>query len=364
MQLLGNDLVINENDCNLACEYCLTGQSNLKKCHEEQLIFQTAKRDVYAPESPLANRINNIVDNIDNSFDHPPLLKVTGGEVFLVKGMLDFIERVADQHEVIIVQTNGVLVREEGIQRLEKLGNIVMQISLDSHLHFGNSYRVKKEDLHQKVVKKIHRLLTSNLKTEIYAVINDRSVTELDKFSAWLAENSPGTVFLPFPIRGPGSEPFQVKQEQRESLFKFLQHAPQYGRIMPPQAYLDRLQSFYEHGERTFRCHLPRLVISSFSDGLVTACPNIWFDHLGDALANDWNEKAQTVNNKGLYKLLLADRPRLDACKGCFTPWDTLSMYFDDEITLNQLCEAPTYNFPKIRQLLSQLKEQYQNEAK
>ncbi|MBD2830395.1 hypothetical protein ID875_27330 [Streptomyces globisporus] len=52
------------------------------------------------------------------------------------------------------------------------------------------------------------------------------------------------------------------------------------------------------------------------------------------------------VGESGLYQALLADRPRLDACKGCFTPWDTLSMYFDDEITLDELCSAPTYSPP------------------
>ena len=48
---------------------------------------------------------------------------------------------------------------------------------------------------------------------------------------------------------------------------------------------------------------------------------------------------AKKIEETGLYKALLAERPRLSACHGCFTPWDTLSMYFDDEITLDYVMD-------------------------
>ncbi|MBD2830396.1 hypothetical protein ID875_27335 [Streptomyces globisporus] len=46
--------------------------------------------------------------------------------------------------------------------------------------------------------------------------------------------------------------------------------------------------SFYRNSGRTFRCHLPRMVISTFSDGAVTPCPNIWFSNMGNLLEDDW----------------------------------------------------------------------------
>ncbi|HLS48566.1 MAG TPA: hypothetical protein VK024_01105, partial [Actinomycetaceae bacterium] len=61
----------------------------------------------------------------------------------------------------------------------------------------------------------------------------------------------------------------------------------------------------------------------------------------------------------GLTQALLAEKPRLEACHGCFTPWDTLSMYFENEITLDELCSAPTYSPPAIRELLAEMKFDY-----
>lgn len=363
MKLLGNDLVINENDCNLSCQYCLTGQSNMKSSHEEQLIFKTPTRDEYSPCTPLGERLNKISDRMKSSLK-TPFLKITGGEVFLVKNIMGFIKKMSQEYQVIVVQTNAVLVLEKHLDELLKIDNLVIQISLDSHLHYGNSYRVAKESLHNKVVNRIEALLRSGLKLEIYSVLNDRSVTEMVPFVKWLHGINRNLVYYPFPVRGPDCEAFQVKEDQIQCIKDFLELYDECSDILPPRPYFKRLLSFYELGERQFRCHLPRLVISSFSDGVVTACPNIWFDHLGNAFDDDqtWGESLEKIGHNGLYQMLLANQPRLKACKGCFTPWDTLSMYFEDEISLDELCEAPTYAPKEIRNFIRQKKEEYLKE--
>ncbi|NMY72090.1 hypothetical protein, partial [Pseudomonas sp. WS 5414] len=106
-QLLGNDLVINEDSCNLGCTYCLTGQSNMKSSHEGKLIFQPPVHDVYSQDSDLGRRLQTIVERVNRTFK-PPLLKLTGGEIFIIKGIMSFIESMSPLHEVLIVQTNGL----------------------------------------------------------------------------------------------------------------------------------------------------------------------------------------------------------------------------------------------------------------
>ena len=76
-----------------------------------------------------------------------------------------------------------------------------------------------------------------------------------------------------------------------------------------------------------------------------------------------WEGALDKVNASPFYQLLLGDRPRLNACKGCFTPWDTLSLYFEDFITLDELCRAPSYGNPEVRALLERKKREYQNPA-
>lgn len=355
--LLGNDLVINEDSCNLSCTYCLTGQSNLKEGHRLKLIFEPPKRDTYAEGTELARRVDTVTDRLRSRFSMP-LLKVTGGEIFVVRGIMDFLAREAPKYEVLVIQTNGVLVTEEHLARLRAFGNVVLQVSLDSHLHHGNSYRVE-ENLHAKVVRAISTILDSGMPCEVYGVLNDRSVLEMQEFAGWLTRFENPPMFFPFPVRGPDAERFAVRSDQVRYIEEFVERYEEFNAVLPPRAYFDRLLSFYRRGRRTFRCHLPRLVVSTFSDGVVTPCPNIWFSDMGKVLEEDWRDTLDKVGHTGMYQALLADRPRLQACHGCFTPWDTLSMYFDDEITLDELCAAPTYSPEPIRRMLAEAKQDY-----
>jgi len=352
-QLLGNDLVINEDSCNLGCTYCLTGQSNLKSSHESKLIFQPPIVDRYDETTDLGVRLNAIVDRVNHEL-RPPLLKLTGGEIFIIKGIMEFIEKVAPLHEAVIVQTNGLPLTNDKIQRLKKLGNIIVQISLDSSNYDGNSYRVLSERIHDMVMDRINAVVRAGLPLELYGVLNDRSAPYLSEFVRWCGEFSEAEApqLFPFPVRGPDCEKFKVRSDQFHFIDGLHDMLDDFAHVLPPKAYLDRLSSFYHEGKRTWRCHLPRLVLSTFSDGVATPCPNIWFHKMGNLVDGDWKGTLDQVNKTPFYELLLAERPRLDACKGCFTPWDTLSMYFEGAITLDDLCRAPSYAPPGIRHLL------------
>ena len=361
-RMLGNDLVINENACNLGCSYCLTGQSNLKSSHESKLIFQPPTIDRYSESSPLGQRLAQIVERVDQRLQ-PPLLKLTGGEIFIIRGIMDFIEKVAPLHDAVIVQTNGLPLTDNRIMRLRELGNIVVQISLDSSVYAGNGYRVGSERLHEMVLDRIRAVLNAGLPLELYGVLNDRSAPHLPEFVRWCSEFS-GNVpqLFPFPVRGPSCEEFKVKPEQIHFIDELHALREQYPEVLPPQPYLDRLSAFYHDGVRSWRCHLPRLVLSTFDDGVTTPCPNIWFHSMGNLTSDGWENVLDQVPRTAFYELLLGERPRLDACKGCFTPWDTLSLYFEDLISLDELCRAPSYAPPRIRTLIESLKNDYLRE--
>lgn len=359
-QLLGNDLVINEESCNLGCHYCLTGQSNMKAGHTDQLIFEPPTFDEYREDTDLGKRLHTIVDRV-NSELAPPLIKLTGGEIFIIKGMMDFVEKMAQEHVSVIVQSNGLTLSSDKIQRLAKLKNVIIQISLDSNEYEGNSYRVQSEKLHNKLMNRIAAVAHAGLPTEIYAVLNDKSAPHMASLVKWCAQfdENPLQIF-PFPVRGPDSQKYQVRPEQYHYVDGLHDMLDQYDHVLPPKEYLDRLSAFYHDGERSWRCHLPRLVVSTFSDGVATPCPNIWFHSMGKLTEDaSWKGALDQVNRTAFYELLLGSRPRLDACKGCFTPWDTLSLYFESKISLDELCRAPSYAAPPIRALLESKKKEY-----
>ena len=360
--LLANDLVIQEDNCNLSCKYCLTGQSSYKEGHLDKLIFQPPRKSDSAPGTSLRARIDRIIKTSTETMNLP-VLKITGGEIFLVKGMIELVEELSRHFATLVVQTNGVLVTQEYLERLEALGNICLQISLDGTSYEANAYRSNTRDLHQKIYDRLDRIFKFGIPTEIYCVLNDQSLPELENTLNDLKQYGEHLSVFPFPVRGPDSERFQIKPEQLPVLRSIWDRYERFQPIMPPRAYWRRLMRFYEEGGRNFSCHLPRFAFTTFDDGFVTSCPNIWFNKIGNVVTEGTESVVDRIGNTPFHQILLAPKPRLDACKGCFTPWDTLSMFMDHEITLDELCSTPMYRAPAVRQRLQEIANEHWRRA-
>lgn len=356
--LLANDLVVQEDNCNLSCKYCLTGQSNYKEGHLDKLIFQPPRKSDCGSGSSLRARIDSIIKTSTQQMGLP-ILKITGGEIFLVKGMMEMIEEISPRFATLVVQTNGVLVTQEYLERLSALGNICLQISLDGTSYEANAYRSNTRDLHEKIYSRLDRIFKFGIPTEIYCVLNDKSMPELENTLNELKQYGEHLSVFPFPVRGPDATEFQIKPEQSAVLRSVWERYESFQPIMPPKAYWRRLMRFYEEGGRNFSCHLPRFAFTTFDDGFVTSCPNIWFNKIGNIVTEEVTPVVNKIGNTPFHQLLLAPKPRLDACRGCFTPWDTLSMFMDGEISLDEICSTPMYGAPAVRVRLQEIAAEY-----
>jgi MoaA/NifB/PqqE/SkfB family radical SAM enzyme len=357
--MLANDLVLQEENCNLSCRYCLTGQSNFKAEHSAQLIFHPPRPAAYAADSPLRQRVDRLLAQADTGLDLP-IIKVTGGEIFLIHGIMDLLRRLAARFATLVIQTNGVLLTPPQIAEIASWSNTHVQLSLDAMSYEGNGYRCTTVNQHTKVLEALARVLDAGIPTEIYCVLNNRSLPALiDTLDALKPYGGRLTIF-PFPVRGPDRDEFAARPEQFDVLRRLEAIFDDYASILPPRPYLTRLRRFYAEGARTFRCHLPRFVFSTFDDGVLTSCPNIWFDKVGNLLNEDAGDVIGRIGETPFYQLLLAEKPRIDACKACFTPWDTLSMYVDGEITLDELCCPPSiYAAPESRERIDAITRAY-----
>jgi hypothetical protein len=203
---------------------------------------------------------------------------------------------------------------------------------------------------------RLHGILESGLPTELYLVLHDRSTPWLaDTLDSLLPYAGRLTVF-PFPVRGPDRAAFQPAPGQREHLFDVLDRADRWTGLLPDRPYLDRLRRFYVEGKRRFRCHLPRIAFTAFDDGIVTSCPNIWFNQAGNLLQRPVEDVYRTLVDAPFRRLLLAPAPRIDACHGCFTPWDPVSLYFEDQLALRDLERIPMYRGPRTLAALAAIK--------
>jgi MoaA/NifB/PqqE/SkfB family radical SAM enzyme len=360
--LLANDLVIQEDNCNLSCKYCLTGQSMYKQGHLDKMIFQPPRKSDCGEGTPLRSRIDKVVSATQQHLGLP-ILKITGGEIFLVKGMIELIQELSAKFATLVVQTNGVLLSQEYLELMSSLGNICLQISLDGTSYQANAYRSNTLELHTKIYSRLDRIFRFGIPTEIYCVLNDQSMPELENTLNDLKQYGEHLSVFPFPVRGPDRGQFDAKPDQVPVLRRIWENYDSFQPVMPPKAYWRRLMSFYQEGGRTFRCHLPRFAFTTFDDGFVTSCPNIWFNKIGNVVT-DQQETAvlERIGRTTFHELLLAPKPRLDACRACFTPWDTLSMFMDGEITLDELCSTPMYRAPATRARLQEIAQKYWGE--
>lgn len=356
--LLANDLVIKEDNCNLSCQYCLTGQSNFKQQHLQQLIFKPPRPDLYGSESELGRRLDRVVATTATDLSLP-IIKLTGGEIFLVRGVMNFLRHLAMHFATVVIQTNGVLLEVGQLEEIRSWGNVCLQISLDAVSYEGNSYRSRSPQQHEQVIRMITRVMKANIPTEIYCVLNDRSLPYLKDTLQALRCYEDHVVVHPFPVRGPDRSLFFPRPDQVSVLHGLLERFDEFTGLLPPKAYLERLLRFFEEGGRTFRCHLPRFAFTTFDDGVLTSCPNIWFNKVGNVLQEDPRAVTGRITEIPFHRLLLAPQPRIDACKNCFTPWDMLSLYVDGEITLDELCRTPMYSAPASRQRINEIVKNY-----
>lgn len=357
LPLVVNDLVIKEESCNLSCEYCLTGQSLFQQDHHLQMIFNPPRPNSCLPGTELHARLETMLVAV--STQDVPVIKISGGEVLLVRGIMAFIERLSAMYETVVILTNGLLMTDDKLDQLAAMGNIVLQISLDATRYAGNSYRVRSQEVHDRLMERIYRILKRGLPSEIYTVLNNRSILELEQTYTDLLPYADHTMVFPFPVRGPSREQFLPRPDQYGNLRGVIEQAERYGNLMPSYPYLERLWRFFTEGGRTFRCHLPRIAFTTFDDGTTTSCPNIWFNHVGNLVTEQPEKVFGQMRDSKFRSLLLAERPRIDACKACYTPWDPVSLYFEGQLTLDELARVPIYRGPRTRDRLAALQAAY-----
>ena len=355
-KFLINDLVIGENYCNMKCQYCLTSTSKFE--NDRSGMSRTASSYLsYTQNSPLKYNVDSILDTMHILYDIP-ILKVSGGEILIVKHICDFIEHASSKYKVVQVLSNGLSLNSDIIRRLAALKNICIQISLDHHTVEGNCYRGRNEKNLHKILKHIDSIVKYGIPLEINCVLTDKNTHILDTFADYLLKYEGRKVMLlPFPVRGSQRDKYLPNKNQWMALQKLIDQYEKYKAIMVPQIYLELLLSFLKNGKRQISCALPSICIGTFDTGVVTPCSNYWFLSMGSILGNDMFSTIDNIENHKIYSILSNPEDRLEACRLCFTPWEILNLYIKDMISFEELTRAPLYSFESIKSDLLNLKK-------
>lgn len=362
--LLVNDFVIREDICNSRCEYCLIGDSLLKKDRSVEKIDGIVQFDLkkikepllYQSGTPLKTRIDKVL-NIMEKHIHASILKISGGEVFLIKNIIGLLEDRHTHYSNIQVLTNGTLLDRKIVERLADIPNINVQFTIDGHTFEMNSYRVRTQRLQDKLLKNIDLLVEYRISVEINCVLTDKNTENLDKFVEYLLRYKGKLILLPYPVRGTAKSKYFPLTKQLKGIEKLIKNYTFYQGVLPPLIYLSSLLEYLTTRRRALKCSLPLCMFQLFDDGIITPCVNMWTIILGNILNKDPKSVFDKIGKEKIYNLMLMDEPSTPFCKQCFTPWEIINLYFQDEISLERLCEIPLYNREEIKRKLERLKE-------
>ena len=365
---LVNDFVIFEDVCNGQCEYCITGSSIFKENHKslkdnQDMKFRNHKLleydNTYSEGARLKSNIDTIVASLKqnaNAF----ILKISGGEILLIKNILDFIESIAKDYSRIQILTNGFVLDSKIVDRLSRIENLSLQISMDGHNLDLNRYRVKNQIVQTNLNNIIKECCIYKIPVEINCVLTDSNIYRICEFVDFLNDYN-NVLFLPYPVRGQSREIFFPQKEQLVGLEKLMENYEKYNKILPPKAYLNAMNSFIKENKKHDSCFLPRVIYQSFDDGTISPCSNIWFKTLGNIL-EDPEKVYKKLKNDMFYEVIKKYIKKIEHCRNCFTPWEMVNLYLCNEIEEAEMRKIYIYNDDNIINFLNSLRKEITEE--
>lgn len=351
-----------EDQCNGACHYCLTHDSRLKQQHQSnreqgKIKFKSYGTDVYAPGSPLYINLQTVIGLSRKAFDAPILL-MSGGEIFLTSGIMDFITEMCNLYPVVQVLSNGTMLDETLITRMNGLENLHLSITLDGHTTTLNACRNTDETVQLRILTHIGLLQRLKIKTEIFCVLTRHNLGGIRLFAEYLNQYQYLTL-IPFPVRGTAMGEFFPGKDDLRGFLDLLYHYADYERILPPFPYLEALADFLWTPRRHFPCRTPGFTFQMFHDGIVTPCPFGWTQPMANLLEEDPEMIAAKMENDNMLRMMLGERPFLPFCRKCFNHLDLVNLYLQDKVTLPEMARMSLFSAPAVIRRLTELKEQW-----
>ncbi|MEM9326335.1 MAG: GTP 3',8-cyclase MoaA [Bacteroidota bacterium] len=140
--------------CNLRCFYCMPEEGIKYVDREDLLTFEEMHRMIRAFGDLGISK-----------------LRITGGEPFVRKGIMDFLDKVSREPSIeqINITTNGTFT-EDKIIDLERMGIKSINLSLDT-LDKERFFQITRRNLYDQVMSTFDALLDSAIQTKINMVV-------------------------------------------------------------------------------------------------------------------------------------------------------------------------------------------------
>lgn len=354
INIISTDLTLQENNCNFKCDYCLSQEiPQWKYNNNSQWEYKEGSEYKVQLDTACAC-YNTIVDST--------ILRVSGGEVLKIKGIIDFLKKEAINHEVVQIITNGFFLNSDNLKQLREIENIHIHMSLDGHSVQLNGCRVKKQSTQEYLLDKIKNAIEMGFPIEIGSVLTKINTAAYEEFLEFLLRYEGKLMVYPFPVRGEIRENFKPNDADIAKFAGILDRYERYSGILPPKGYLQEVVNNMQTDKRMLRCHIPKFSFQYFDDGSLTPCPNGWITKLGNVNEMNIENLLESFRKNKIYNLYQQKRPRLSFCRHCFTSLDILNLYLEDKITNQELLKCKIFSGNKTYERLKCLKEKIREE--
>ncbi len=205
--------------CNLRCFYCMPEEGITYMPRKELLTYEEMERMLTILAAMGIRKV-----------------RLTGGEPFLRKNVMEFITRLVaiDGIETVNITTNGTLTMQH-LPDLKKLGIKTINLSLDT-IDKERFYHITRRDELEKVMDTFHSLLDHGFNTKINAVVMEGKNTEDIIPMALLTKDHPvGVRFIEeMPFNGAGSNYPVLNWNHHRILEELKAHFPDIQKIPDP----------------------------------------------------------------------------------------------------------------------------------
>jgi MoaA/NifB/PqqE/SkfB family radical SAM enzyme len=345
---LVNDMVIEEQLCQMRCAYCLTEEFNLlMNVPDARLRLTTDSR---ADWTAVLDAYHAQVD--------APVLRLSGGEFFWLRGSTEFVQECSARYETVQVITNGVFLDSKRIAALATVPNLVLNISLDGHTPEMNRHRfgTQQGKLFDVVLAGLERSVEAGIPTEIQCVLTDANVEGQYQFAAWLRERYDGKVMLfAFPVRGNETDAFTPPPGRYFD--RLLAEYDAFAGVLPPRAFVEHIGEQVASGRRTLPCAVTGMMAQLFGTGELSACPHAWIKPIGNVTDLDLLDRE--FGRHQHYDLFMQPRPRFSFCGTCATPSDVVNLYLLGRVSAEEIARVPIYAGERTRARLAEFAAAY-----
>ncbi|MBU2633987.1 MAG: radical SAM protein [Nanoarchaeota archaeon] len=363
-QFIINDFLLFEEFCNLRCDYCggFYPTEYLFKRRQNRLIYpevwdsirranKTLEKilDKTPKVSQLFELASKTLEEQDKYFEYP-ILKLSGGEIFLVKETMDFIKSMSERFKAVQVLTNGTLLKESHIGDIAELGNVYIQLSLDGHTLETNKTRTKKAGILKKVLRNVELIQEKNMPLEINCVLTKHNIDYLTEFISYMSQY-PDIVVFPRTVRG---KPAEMLSPENFTIEKFKSLINADYKALPPKEYMKRLFSLILHEKRNWKCHVPSFVLGTDMYGNVSRC----------TLCSNSTKLTNILEPDKEFLLKLEGKTYHNPTKeysscpdNCIVHYEMLNLYVEGRIGEEELTKIPVFRVGGVIEKIKEIKK-------